>query len=330
MTGGGVNILFSLIIGGCAFLATALLCRWGHRRTHPVLAAIEPRWRAAIVLGFLLSPWLAGSIAAIVHAISGFDHGPDLIAHHCHAAAASRSCSPHDTPLTGSGAGLVLSFLFAGLTVSSGLATLRPLGKWNHHKTLLRAVCRYSRTYCAHIIDDARPFAFCAGILKPMIVLSTGLLRRLSAPEIAIVLAHERAHARRHDNLLQLLAACAAFGHLPSTGRRLRDDLLLASEQACDVEAARITTGRLAVAETIMKVERLYHPSRGGGSVGIAALTGSFVPDRVRFLLDEPAALSRRATFRLTGAVAGAALGMMLSLEPTHHLVETAIFALVS
>lgn len=48
-------------------------------------------------------------------------------------------------------------------------------------------------------IDGA--VAFSAGLLRPRIYVSTGLLRRVSGPELEATLLHERAHVRRRDPL---------------------------------------------------------------------------------------------------------------------------------
>jgi hypothetical protein len=58
----------------------------------------------------------------------------------------------------------------------------------------------------ALLIDDERPRAFCAGLFKPRVYVSTGTVARLDAPALRAVLRHERHHARRYD---PLRLACA-------------------------------------------------------------------------------------------------------------------------
>ena len=53
----------------------------------------------------------------------------------------------------------------------------------------------------ASVIDDPRPLAFCAGLLRPKIYISTGALSALDARALEAVLEHERHHARRRDPL---------------------------------------------------------------------------------------------------------------------------------
>jgi hypothetical protein len=53
----------------------------------------------------------------------------------------------------------------------------------------------------ALLIVDDRPLAFCAGLLRPRVYVSTGALELLDDPALEAVLAHERHHARRRDPL---------------------------------------------------------------------------------------------------------------------------------
>jgi Zn-dependent protease with chaperone function len=53
----------------------------------------------------------------------------------------------------------------------------------------------------ALLIEDARPRAFCAGLFRPRVYVSTGTVGRLDAAALRAVLEHERHHARRHDPL---------------------------------------------------------------------------------------------------------------------------------
>jgi len=62
----------------------------------------------------------------------------------------------------------------------------------------------------ARVIEDATPQAFCAGLLRPRIFISTGALDRLDDDELRAVLAHEAHHALRRDPLRLFLARVLA------------------------------------------------------------------------------------------------------------------------
>jgi beta-lactamase regulating signal transducer with metallopeptidase domain len=93
------------------------------------------------------------------------------------------------------------------------------------------------------------------GILRPLVVVPADFDRRYSATERELILAHERAHARRHDPLAN--AACAAlqclwwFNPLIHLGaRRMRID----QELACDADVMRShPRSRRAYAGAMMK-----------------------------------------------------------------------------
>ena len=82
------------------------------------------------------------------------------------------------------------------------------------------------------------------GILRPLIVVPTQVVERLSPGELSLVLMHELAHVRRCDNLsllLQRLVTAALFFH-PAVwlcGRMLRRE----AERACD-DLVVCATGR--------------------------------------------------------------------------------------
>jgi hypothetical protein len=177
------------------------------------------------------------------------------------------------------------------------------------------------------LLDSAQPFSFAAGLRRPEIFVSTGLARRLAPEQLRVVLAHERAHARRRDGLRMLLARVASLPHLPWVRRRLLAELALATERACDEEAAREAGDRLAVAETLLAVERLAADAPWRGCEAAPAFGGSAVPARVEGLLAElPAAGSPPALVR-TAAVALAAAALLAA--PLHHWTEHALALLL-
>jgi hypothetical protein len=63
------------------------------------------------------------------------------------------------------------------------------------------------------VIVEPRPRAFCAGLLRPRVYVSTGAIAQLDELALGAVLAHERHHARRRDPL-RLAAARVIAGAL--------------------------------------------------------------------------------------------------------------------
>src|SRR5262249_50433237 len=65
------------------------------------------------------------------------------------------------------------------------------------------------------VLPVEEPQAFVLGMLKPRVYLSQGLLETLSPDDLRLVLAHEKAHARRRDPLRRFVAAVGLLFHLP-------------------------------------------------------------------------------------------------------------------
>jgi len=74
----------------------------------------------------------------------------------------------------------------------------------------LREAAKRTGAQHVHCIAGEAPLAFCAGILRPSIFVTSGLVAYLRAGELDAVLLHERHHSRRHDPLRQALRQSAA------------------------------------------------------------------------------------------------------------------------
>ena len=86
------------------------------------------------------------------------------------------------------------------------------------------------------IVPGGRPLAFCAGLLRPRVYVSSGAVERLSADALAAVVEHEAHHAARRDPLRILVAR--AIGEAYSLTALPRREQALA-ELAADAAAVR-------------------------------------------------------------------------------------------
>ncbi len=183
----------------------------------------------------------------------------------------------------------VAALLLTSLAVTVVLLAARSL-----HADL--AAQRASRRVCSRaalvrisgrevlMLPDPIPRAFCAGLLRPRIVLSAGTFARLSPPELAAVLAHEEHHVARRDalRLLSLRVLADALFFLP-LARRLANRHSVMVEIAAD-RAATDTAGRSALARALLsfspepagvgisgeRIDALRgHPSRGQLPLGL-------------------------------------------------------------
>jgi hypothetical protein len=90
------------------------------------------------------------------------------------------------------------------------------------------------------VLDGGLPFAYCVPGRSPRIVLSEGTLRLLSEPQVAAVLAHERAHLRaRHDVVMESFTAFYQAVPPPLRSRAPLDAVHLLLEALADDAARR-------------------------------------------------------------------------------------------
>jgi Zn-dependent protease with chaperone function len=173
------------------------------------------------------------------------------------------------------------------------------------------------------VIESPGPIGFAAGLIRPRVLLSRGLLDSLSEQECAVVLAHERAHVRRRDALVTSIVRALCVFQLPPTKRWLLSELEIAAEQVCDEEAAALVGDRVSVAATILTVERAaHHAVPPFGSVAVA-FGQRAVERRVESLLASP---KRPRTLRAPAAWLIAAVVALLTIaDKVHHLTESAL-----
>jgi Zn-dependent protease with chaperone function len=158
------------------------------------------------------------------------------------------------------------------------------------------------------------------GVFRPSIVVSRALLSSVTREELVAILAHEQAHAVRRDTLVRLIAQVSTFFMLPRVRRELLRDLELAAEQSSDEVSAAVIGDRLAMAETILKVERLLEAAPDGLGALAVSFGGTSVPLRVSALLERR--LDKRPRLPFVVAALSGALLFALGSE-LHHATET-------
>lgn len=172
------------------------------------------------------------------------------------------------------------------------------------------------------VIAGPQPLCFAAGLWRPRILISDGLLRMLDADQRAVVLAHERAHVRRRDALAASFVHACSVLHLPAIASWLERELAIAAEQACDDEAAEVVGDRITVAETILTVERAaYQHVAPGLEVVSVAMVACAIQRRVEALLRDR--LRPPSLQPLHFALSASAVALLGSAAELHHLTES-------
>jgi beta-lactamase regulating signal transducer with metallopeptidase domain len=159
------------------------------------------------------------------------------------------------------------------------------------------------------------------GWLKSSIFITEGLLKLCSSRDIDIILEHEKAHARRRDNLRLLVGRLLVLIVPTFLGKKFTNDLQLFTEASCDFSTAE-KHGFLNVAETLLRIQRLS-PQQSSylHKAMVSSFTGSEVEGRVMLLL-EGNTTAKPKKFRpvLFGLLL--LIVSVLLVDPLHHGVE--------
>ena len=262
-------------------------------------------WAPPVVLLGALSPGLLAALGG--HGDHCLTHGGG---HHHHL------CLLHPPHATGQASVWLACSL---VLVPAAIALLRRTWLDRAHRRLARTLVDTSQPAClpAHpdvrLLDQPESLALTVGLRRPTILVSSGLLERASPRTLEVVLAHERAHVHRRDAWLARLDRLVASLLPRRVAGPLLDELTLAREQACDMQAAAQVGDPLLVAQALTEVARL---GLHAPDVGVA-MAASSLELRVRHLLDPPTADPRTwmlPAMLLTVLLAGAG--------PLHGAVE--------
>jgi len=206
---------------------------------------------------------------------------------------------------------LALAGLAVGALVAAGL---RGVAAWHRAALRTRTWMRTARPLAlpgtqvpAFELDADAPLLALAGIVRPRLLVTRGLLAALTPEELAACVAHELAHSRSHDNLKRL-AMRLMPDVLPFTTAAgvLERRWASSAEHRADRHAsAGDAQARWALASALLKVARLTPLTPITEPIS-ALVGGADLASRVSRLLDErPRA--RRATGAAIWIAAGAA-----------------------
>ncbi|QDT04995.1 Regulatory protein BlaR1 [Rubripirellula lacrimiformis] len=195
---------------------------------------------------------------------------------------------------------LILACWLGGIV----LLSLRPLIGWRATRTLrsrgrttvsesieTATKCVAERLGVGRVIEVAQSTLVevptVIGWLKPLVLLPASAATGLSTAQLEAVIAHELAHVRRHDylvNLFQIVMETVFFYH-PAVwwvSRRIR----IEREECCDEIAAGLTGDRVAYARLLVWLEESRQQS-SSQTLAMSADGGSLL-GRVRRLMSGP------------------------------------------
>jgi hypothetical protein len=307
-------LLFVIVLATWAFAAVVAT----GISVIPERLCLRPEVRARRALLTALLPWAVPVIAvASVFALAAAKP-LGLIADHCiyHGAGHPHLCLQHLPAIAMGhlhmlGATLVPALLLILLTRHL-LRERRMSARLQVMQALARGRGRL------RILEDKRCLALATNLRDPVVLLSRGLMERLTRRELRIVVGHEVAHLRHSDLLRNHLFEFLLLLHTPSVARRLRASWRQAlEEQADDCVAARY--GADAVAGALLQIVRA--PSRKFAPA--LSVAGADPLRRIERLLAPREMPGRQLGFELSYGVA--LVSIVVTVITTHHALETLI-----
>lgn len=219
---------------------------------------------------------------------------------------------------------IVVAAWCAGVLVSA----LRVVGAWRHLGALRRSALPLGGPELERLVERLRhelgidravriarstlvDTPTVIGWLEPLVLVPTSALAGLAPQQLAMILAHELAHIRRHDylvNAVQTAVETLLFYHpaVHWVSARLRHE----REECCDAIAVRFGGDAVAYARALAELEEL----RGLNATLALAATGGELLERIERLLgrrprqQRGAALASACAFAtLTALVVGVA-----------------------
>ncbi|MFW0778585.1 MAG: M56 family metallopeptidase [Rickettsiales bacterium] len=307
--------LVSIQLLGLLAATTLLALLFGFLQDQ--ISTLSARSQKTALWLFVLSPWLISVICAITCFPSLFQTSSSGMLSwltHWH--------SPYEFHL-GSWHSLKL-LLFTIVVV---YFVLRKLWQAVRHIHALDTLAGLSSQQSSQSIGDdvvilqaPQPLAFASGLLKPKCFLTSGLIQQLTEQELAIVIAHERAHICHKDGIKKWLFTLLAALYPAGITQQLQSQFSMATELLADARVSR-RFSPFDVAQTLIKAARLQR--RYG--LDIAASANTFVANdvdqRVRALIIPSAGrafpwLPSLALLLLT------TLFCSVAVDVLHHFIE--------
>ncbi|MBL4765976.1 MAG: M56 family metallopeptidase [Colwellia sp.] len=219
------------------------------------------------------------------------------------------------------GATLIIALVFTVYILGKKLIQLK-----RHHKDLAN-LASISKPLSSDVIEIELPesSAFTAGFINKKCFITSGMLKEMTAEEVAVVLGHERAHAKMNDPLKKWLFSIFTAFFIPSLAAHLKLHMTLAMEQAADNAVVNSDIAPTFVASTLVKAARLnalYSPVKNNELV--ANFGADVLEQRVYFLLGQ---LNLKPVNKmLTAILVTFILAVCLSsIDGVHHLIETVL-----
>jgi hypothetical protein len=239
---------------------------------------------------------------------------------------------PSETAEEAGGACLAAAVLGAAVWIVALGRGLRAVAQSRRYSRMCGQVARpdsVAEGFAVWVVDAAAPVLALAGVVRPRVVISRGLMEALETEQLSAALRHEEAHRQSRDNLKRLalllapdiLPGLRAFGRLDRAWARVTE--WAADEGASAGDARR----RLALADALVRAVRLGCVLRPAGPLGTTLVEDPVdLEARVTRLLEAPTGTRASARYwGVAGLTAGALAVLLLrpgTLYSVHWLLE--------
>tara|TARA_R110001599_G_scaffold117525_2_gene285941 strand:- start:2448 stop:3413 length:966 start_codon:yes stop_codon:yes gene_type:complete len=276
----------------------------------------NPKSKIILLRSFGVMPIIGAMIIGIMVSIPALNHNSLLPIDHCHSSVACLGeAATHMITFS------ELSIISLMLLVFFNSA-IQALKQWLRSKKLLNSIELVSvkkGDLNIHLVETEKPLAFSIGMLKPISVISSGLMNQLSSKQLHIVCRHEAIHAQYKDSAFKWVLKFVSLFHFPMVKQTLLTAHASALEFRADQEVAKTVKSKIVVAETILKIQRIMGSTTEKET--LCQFLGSEIEQRIRFLLstDSFYHLTNRTILRFGLTII---ICSLLGSVPLHNAVE--------
>ncbi|MCA6058556.1 M56 family metallopeptidase [Thalassolituus sp. ST750PaO-4] len=201
----------------------------------------RPQQQSRLLMLYALLPWVVTFWVVFLLMNPGLTGA--LHSAHCH----GQLCGPHVPDVSSSSlTGAVLAGVVSALLLFALLLFNHQLRRGRQRLASVDLLSTAGSTPSNEatipdfrLIHSPLPLAWCAGLWRPRIYLSSALQQQLTPQQSAMVLLHEHCHLLCRDNLRKFLLYWASLLWLPKARKALQEQFALNCELQCDAYVTR-------------------------------------------------------------------------------------------
>lgn len=204
------------LVALCVFVLSSLLLSLLYPFYKRLLSSASWHLTPNLILYYCFLSLFSALSSSLIISIPHFSSR--LVLEHCH----QGNCDAHVSSIQAYGAyGVALASVLLGLSIVIACLLCNSLISARRKIKVLRLFAGRkalaSKKIEYHIVESRDSFAWCVGLFKPQIYVSSTMLSNTSSQQQTILLAHEQCHKQDKHNLLKLLLFCLSIFWLPKS-----------------------------------------------------------------------------------------------------------------